>query len=225
MPYTKKRKRAQTSRRPPQRRRTMRVRKPLALKMHNFVERTQPFLLDVRPEALAAGYFRDFTWAQCLQVGNYAQIFEYYRINKAVVEFRYKGIGQNARVVDITGANPITPVNEVNPVLYFKVDHNDINADTLVTMKESMRTKEHQFTNNRPNFTITLKPAIQAEAYKTALTTAYRPRWGQWLSTLDDTVPHYGLKCYAVADTGAGTSYAGQLEVTTKIYFSCKCNE
>jgi hypothetical protein len=114
--------------------------------------------------------------------------------------------------------------NEINPVLYFKVDHNDINSDTLATMKESMRTKEHQFTNSRPNFTITLKPAIQAEAYKTALTTAYRPRWGQWLSTSDDTVPHYGLKVYAVAGL-ANNANMGSIEVTTKIYFSCKCNE
>jgi hypothetical protein len=92
MPITRKRKgRARTTRRPPQRRRIMRVRKPLALKMHNFVERTLPYQLTVAQESSATGYFRQFTWAQCLQVGNYANIFEYYRINKAVVEFRYKG--------------------------------------------------------------------------------------------------------------------------------------
>ena len=207
-----------------------RPRKALALKTHNFVERCQPQELVVANEGSAVGLFRNFTWTQCLQVASYAAIFEYYRINKVVVEFRYKGAETPAYA-----STPATSsgnqaaynqeiINEINPVLYFKVDHNDITADSLTKMKESMRTREHQFTNNRPNFTITLKPAIQAEAYKTAISTAYRPKWGQWLSTADDTVPHYGLKCYAVA--GAGNSpNMGKIEVQTKIYFTCKNNE
>jgi hypothetical protein len=198
--------------------------------MHNFVERTQPYQLTVAQESSATGYFRQFTWAQCLQVGNYASIFEYYKINKVVVEFRYKGASTPAYTTvpaTSSGTQPSYAMeikNEINPVLYFKVDHNDINSDSLADMKESMRTKEHQFTNDKPNFSIVLKPAIQAEAYKTALTTAYRPKWGQWLSTSDDTVPHYGLKVYAVAGLGNNTNM-GSIEVNTKIYFSCKCNE
>lgn len=205
-------------------------RKALALKEHHFVERCQPQELTVANEATAVGLFRDFTWAQCLQVGSYADIFEYYRINKVVVEFRYKGAETPAYTsvpATSSGTQPAYAqeiVNEINPVLYFKVDHNDINADSLNTMKESMRTKEKQLTNNSPNFSIVLKPAIQAEAYKTALTTAYRPKWGQWLSTSDDTVPHYGLKVYAVAGK-ANANTMGKIEVQTKIYFSCKCNE
>lgn len=205
--------------------RPIRRRKPLSLKLHNFVERTQPERIRVANEDVAVGLFRNFTWSQCLQVGHYAEIFEYYKINKVVVEFRYKGAQTPAyTTIDGTATQNNEIVNEINPVLYFKVDHNDINADSLAVMKESTRTKEHQFTNSRPNFTITLKPAIQAEAYKTALTTAYRPKWGQWLSTLDDTVPHYGLKVYAVAGLGNNANM-GQIEVQTKIYFSCKCNE
>lgn len=202
------------------------VKKPLALKTHNFVERTEPQLLRVASEGAAVGMFRDFTWNQCLQVGNYANIFEYYKINKVVVEFRYKGATKPAyTTINGTGSTNNEIVNEVNPVLYFKVDHNDINADTLATMKNSLRTHEKQLTNDKPNFSITLKPAIQAEAYKTAISTAYRPKWNQWLSTLDATVPHYGLKAYAVAGNAASSVNMGEIEVTTKIYFSCKCNE
>lgn len=198
---------------------------PLALKTHNFVERCQPQELIVANESAAVGLFRNFTLSQCLQVSHYQQLFEYYKINKVVVEFRYKGAETPAyTTINGTGTQNNEIINEINPVLYFKVDHNDTNADTLSVMKESMRTREHQLTNSKPNFTITLKPAIQAEAYKTAISTAYRPKWNQWLSTLDDTVPHYGLKCYAVA--GAGNSpNMGKIEVQTKIYFSVKCNE
>lgn len=205
--------------------RKMRVRKPLALKTHNFVERCQPQELIVANESSAVGLFRNFTLSQCLQVGSYTEIFEYYKINKVVVEFRYRGAETPAyTTINGTSVQNNEIVNEINPVLYFKVDHNDVNADSLSVMKESMRTREHQLSSNKPNFSITLKPAIQAEAYKTAISTAYRPKWGQWLSTLDDTVPHYGLKVYAVA--GAGNSpNMGKIEVQTKIYFSAKCNE
>lgn len=200
-------------------------RKPLALKPHNFVERCNSQQLVVDPESTAVGLFKQFSLSQCLQVGHYTALFEYYKINKVVVEFRYKGVSTPAyTTINGTGITANEIVNEVNPVLYFKIDHNDINSDTLATMKESMRTREHQFTNSRPTFTITLKPAIQTEAYKSAIATTYMPRWGQWLSTSDDTVPHYGLKCYAVAGLASST-FQGSIEVNTKIYFSVKCNE
>ena len=139
--------------------------------------------------------------------------------NSRFLESRYKGASTPAyTTVPATSSGTQASYameinNEINPVLYFKVDHNDMNSDSLATMKESMRTKEHQFTNDKPNFTIVLKPAIQAEAYKTALSTAYRPKWGQWLSTHDDTVPHYGLKCYAVAGQSNNPNM-GKIEVT-----------
>lgn len=203
-----------------------RVRKPLALKTHNFVERTAAETITVDDEGSAVGLFRYFQLSQINQVSSYTNIFEYYKINKVVVEFRYKSIGTPAYTsINGTGTTNNEIVNEVNPVLYFKVDHNDTNADSLPELKESMKTREHQFTNHRPNFTITLKPAIQAEAYKTALASAYMPKWGQWLSVDDSSVPHYGLKAYAVAGTSGSSSNLGAIEVQTKIYFSCKCNE
>ena len=201
------------------------IKRPLALKPHSFVERCTAQELIVANESAAVGLFRNFSLSQCLQVAHYQALFEYYKINKVVVEFRYKGAETPAyTTINGTGTQNNEIINEINPVLYFKVDHNDVTADSLAKLKESGRTREKQLSNNSPNFTITLKPAVQAEAYKTAITTAYRPKWGQWLSTNDDTVPHYGLKCYAVA--GAGNSpNMGKIEVQTKIYFTCKCNE
>lgn len=202
-----------------------RIRKPLALMTHNFVERTNSTQIVVAQESAAVGLFKDFSLSQCLNALEYTTLFEYYKINKAVVEFRYKGPSTPAyTTINGTGTQNNEIVNEVNPVLYFKVDHNDINADSLTKMKESMRTHEHQFTNNKPNFTITLKPAVQVEAYKSAIASTYMPKWGQWLSTADNSVPHYGLKCYAVAGLGSSANM-GAIEVQTKIYFSAKCNE
>lgn len=201
-------------------------RKSLALTTHNFVERCATQEIVVGPEATAVGLFRYFQLSQINQVSSYTAIFEQFRINKVVVEFRYKATGTPAYApINGAGTSNVEIVNEVNPVLYFKVDHNDADSDSLATLKESMKTREHQFTNNRPNFTITLKPAVQVEAYKTALSSAYMPKWGQWLNVDDSAVPHYGLKAYCVAGRSGSSANIGTIEVQSKIYFSCKNNE
>lgn len=227
---TKRSKRSKSKSRAPSRPRKLRIRKPLALQVKSFVERTAPSVMVVANESTASGLFQLFTLDQCLQATHYKALFEYYRLDKVVVEFRYKGAQTPAYVsVPATSsgnqaAYAMEINNEINPVLYFKVDHNDNTSDSLNDMKESMRTREHQFTNNRPNFTIQLKPAILTEGYKTSLSTTYIPKWKQWLSSGDGSVPHYGLKAYAVAGMSNNPNM-GKIEVQYKIYFSCKNNE
>ena len=84
--------------------RNVRVPKPLALKTHNFVERCNAQELKVANESAAVGLFRNFSLSQCLQVSNYTAIFEYYKINKVVCEFRYRGAETPAyTTIDGTG--------------------------------------------------------------------------------------------------------------------------
>jgi hypothetical protein len=194
---------------------------PLALQQHSFVERkTTDLVMTVDTEAAAVGLFKSFNLNDINNAASYKTLFEYYRIDKIVVNFRYKATGSAAAAGSSHGYAP----NEVNPLLYFKVDHNDISADSLSLMRESMKTKEKQLTNNEPNFTITLKPAVQSEAYHTALASTYVPKWGQWLSTDDGSVPHYGLKAYAVGFKDANFG-PGQIVVSIKYYVSFKNNE
>lgn len=195
--------------------------KPLALKPHTFVERLASDTITVNSEASAVGLFKTFNLDQIPENSSYKNLFEYYTINKVVVEFRYKSL---IPAIINRGSTNYTAINEINPVLYFKVDHNDANADSLSQMKESMRTREHQLTNDKPNFTIQLRPAVQSEAYKSALASTYVPKWGQQLSTADGTVPHYGLKVYGIGFKDA-TWTGGQIEVNYKMYFTMKNNE
>lgn len=199
-----------------------RIKRPLALSVHNFVERhTIQDTIQIDTETSAIGLFKTFTLDQCNNVGNYKDLFEYYKINKVVVTFKYKGEGEAASWSTTAGQYP---VNEHNPLLYFKVDHNDVTADPIIGMQQSMRTRTKVLTNNNSEFSITLKPAVQSEAYKTALATTYIPKWNQWLSTNDGSVPHYGLKVYAIGYRGT-TYNPGKIQVEYKTYFSCKNNE
>lgn len=194
--------------------------KPLALKTHTFCERkVTDLVMTLDTEGSATGMFKSFNLDDINNASAYKQLFEYYRIDKVVVTFRYK-CHSASKQPTTTGPRP----NEVNPLLYFKVDHNDIASDSLILMKQSMKTREKQLSNNQPEFTIQLKPAVQTEAYKSSVTTTYIPKWGQWISTDDSTVPHYGLKAYAIAYRDANTN-PGDIQVSFKYYISFKNNE
>jgi len=201
----------------------MRMKKqPLALKMHNFVERsTITTNLQIGPEASATGMIKEFSLNEIAQNGNYIALFEEYKIDKVVASFRYKSVGQYGYE---TGA--ALNMNEINPVLYFKVDHNDENLETLAELKQSAKCREFQFTNNKPNFDVVLKPAclIDVNNIHGALGIAHRPRWGLWLPTDENAISFYGLKAYCVA-SASGAHVPGSLEVTYKIYFSMKNND
>lgn len=202
------------------RRNRRRRKKPLALQKHSFVERAvTEFNLVINTEASAVGHFETFSLSKMKQQSEYANLFEFYRIDKIVATFRYKG--GTAGIASVAGG---ANWNESNPLLYFKIDHNDSTADTLATLKDSMKTKTHMFTNNTPEFSIQVKPAIQSEMYKSSVTTAYTPKWGQWIPTVDPTVPHYGLKAYAIGYK-SGSYDPGSLSVTYKYYVSFKNNE
>lgn len=194
---------------------------PLALKPHNFCERhTATESLGIGTDASpGTGLQKSFNIGQIRNSSSYMDLFEYYKIDKVVVKFRYKGPGTQA----YSNTTDVVLHNEQNPILYFKVDHNDVDADGLGVMKDSMKTKAHVFTNNNSEFTITLKPAVQTEAYKSALATTYMPKWQQWLSTEDTTVPHYGLKAYCIGPNN--TQSNGALDIEYITYFSVKNNE
>lgn len=199
-----------------------RRRVPLALKQHSFCERaTTDHAIEVDTESAATGLFMSFKFNEMKQMNQYAQLFEFFRIDKIVATFRYKG--GNAHVSSVAN-NWLQPVNETNPLLYFKVDHNDDTAESLTQLKDSMKCRTHMFTNNNPEFTIQLKPATQQMIYRSDITTAYTPKWGQWIPTADPLVPHYGLKCYAIGYKDAQWN-PGKIAVSFKYYVSFKNNE
>ena len=205
--------------------RKMRPRRALALKPHNFVERNtlENEILVAQTEGSAVGLFRTFSLNDIRQVASYSGIFVYYKIDKIVVTFRYKTGGVSA-ALNPNGTSLASLTNEINPMLIFKVDHNDVTSQTISEMKDSMKTRKKVLSNDKPEFSIVLKPALQQEIYKSAVTTAYAPKWGQWLPMADVTAPHYGLKAYAVGSTYANADM-GKILVTYKTYFSCKNND
>lgn len=208
---------------------------PLALQTHTFCERAKGEQITIGTEAgqFAAPYYtKIFRFKDLAQVDAYSQIFEQYRLDKIIATFRYKGIAVPALQ---SGGGPVGSgfVNELNPMIYFKIDHNDVNQNTLQTMKLSMKTKTHMFSNDKPEFSITILPAAQALVLRDVtggvVNTTNIPKWKQWIDADGSAGPgceaeHFGLKVYAVGFKNANFD-PGSLDIEYKYYFSMKSNE
>ncbi len=120
---------------------------PLALKQHQFCERANAEQITIGNVSgtLAAPYYtRIFKFKDLKQCDQYSSIFDQYRLDKVIATFRYKGIAVPA--LQSAGAAGTGFVNDLNLMIYFKVDHNDVQANTLNVMKLSSKTRTHMLT-------------------------------------------------------------------------------
>jgi hypothetical protein len=220
MPKAPYRSRRKANKMRPRRRRKI-VKKRLALQPHTFVEKFEQTItldgttLDSNGH-LINGYQRFFKLDDIPQVASYKELFDSFVIRKVVAEIRY-----DYHYSLINTANPNRPVNPIYPILLIKNDHNDVNQDSYATMLESEKTRQVQM---KPSQVVShvLKPAVQVEAYKTALSSAYQPKWNCELRSADSATPHYGIKIQ-VKTAEANTDVSlGKLNITYKMYFTMK---
>ena len=198
-----------------------RRKKKVALKAHTFMERfEQEISLNSSTlgvdGTLLTGYGRTFKLDDINQAASYKELFDSFIIKKIVAEIRYD-ITTSTMIANNVG-------NPVYPLLLIKNDHNDVNANNYQTMLEASKTRQVQM---RPGSKIShvLKPAVQVEAYKTALSSAYQPKWNCELRSIDSSTPHYGLKLQLKTAPGNANVDLGKIHITYKMYFTMKNNE
>lgn len=216
-------KRFRSKSRPPVRRKrkNKKFKKKVALKSHTFVERAEA-TIDLNSTTLGvdgtliSGYGRSFKLDDINQVASYKELFDSFTLNKVVAEIRY----------DITTSTMIASNvgNPVYPLLLLKNDHNDVGANAWQTMLESEKARMVQM---KPGQMISqvIKPAVQVEAYKTALSSAYNPKWNCELRSIDSATPHYGFKLQLKTAPGNANVDLGKLHITYKYYFTMKNGE
>jgi len=104
------------------------------------------------------------------------------------------------------------------PVMYYFTDNDDNSAPTHAQLHERATVRQFALRANKV-YTITLKPACLQEVYRTSLTTAYVPKWSQYIDMGNDNVPHFGLKVGFNYSTG--NDY-GIVSHWYSIMFACK---
>lgn len=205
--------------------RTNRIPKPLALKPHNFVERFEENILLTTPIINTSGNLantvvKKFSFDMVYQHPQYAELFDEYKINKIVATFRWSP----SRYVYVNTTSAYS--SNLAPLLFFKVDHNDDSAQSLVELKKSMKTHYKTLKYDEP-FTIQLKPASQI-LVDANIGNTFTPKWDRWITTQVLDVNHLGLKLQVQVPTDVGTSSnydMGRIDIEYKMYFTMKCNE
>lgn len=198
-------------------------RKKLALQPHDFVERVED-LIKLNSNTLQANgtllvnYARSFKMNDIGQWANYKALFDDYILTKVVMELRYDYLVEMSAVASTTAQ----VLNPIRPLVLIKTDHNDASTgETWDTLKYSERSRLVQLGNGKKESHV-IKPAAQVEAYKTVTASAYCPKWNTTIRTIDDTVPHYGVKIQVKTQPGPNVYDFGAIHIMYKYYFRMK---
>lgn len=205
------------------RRKKSKIRKPLALKPHNFVERVEDVITlsssTLNSDGhLTTAYAKAFKLDDIAQVASYKDLFDDYVLNKVVMELRYDTYYTGTTTADV-------PINPIYPQLLIKTDHNDASTGgvTWEVLKESEKSRLVQMRPSGKPISHVFKPACQIELYKTALGSAYGPKWNQQIRTIDSGVPHYGIKMQVKTNPPlSGALNLGKICIMYKYYFTMR---
>lgn len=159
------------------------------------------------------------------QIGNivnpteFSSLYDRYMITGVLVRIRLINNPDAAQFPNLTtGGNP----GNIYPRLWYCPDYDDNATETVSELKERSRTKMRVMHPDR-DIKIFVRPAVNAQLYRTAVTTGYSPKWKQWVDFAQTDVPHYGLKWAAeIAGFSPVASYPYSFTVNFCYYFKCK---
>jgi len=142
----------------------------------------------------------------------FTALFDRYRINGVLIEFM--------PAVDSFSTQPgVSMTAFALPQVRTIIDHTEDGAPA--NFNEMYQYKNCKMTQGNRIHKRFLKPAVLTSAFETAVSTAYIPKWKQWITTDDPTTPHYCIKygINALPSAAMGTLY---YRVYTTYYFQCK---
>lgn len=141
--------------------------------------------------------------------GELVSLFDNYRIVKVLYRWVLLRNPDFA-----TGANN----KGLYPRIVWRHDFNDQLPINRTQMYQGSNIKEVYFTDSyQKTKWYSLNPASLVQMYESSTTSAYQPRWRQWMDTSDNTAPHYGIKyCWDQLFTGVN------VRLEAKIIMECK---
>jgi len=163
-------------------------------------------------------YSKSFTFNDMINPSEFDVLYDRYMITRVLLEFQLVNNIDNGLQPNSVAASK----SNFFPRLWYCRDYDDSAVETLDELKQRVATKSLVLMPNRV-YKISLRPAVQAQVYRTSLTTGYEPKWNTWIDMAQKDVPHYGLKW--VMDThGLNPDDADyfQYDTTVKLYFKCK---
>lgn len=184
-----------------------RSRMRLSNNQHNFKRTTQ--LANLATSSIAPGY-RSYTFHldQLPGVSDFTTLYDQYRINGVKLEF----------VPQISGmdGNPNTTLYAM-PNIHMVIDRDDTNTLALTDMMQYTGYKRKR---GHLSCSVYFKPSVLTEVFRSAVSTSYVPKTGQFIDMAAPNVPHYGVK--VIVDQGPGSGIQWAWTVFATYYFTCK---
>lgn len=149
----------------------------------------------------------------------FTNLYDQYKLTRAVFHVQLISNPDSAYIPNAT-----TPNNSSNwyPKLWYVRDYDDSTSLTLDAMRQYSSSKCITLQPNK-TFKIAVKPAVLMQAYDTAISTAYIPKWNQWIDAANYSTPLYGIKF--LVDTfnlDPADAAAFKVRFDVKYYFMCK---
>jgi hypothetical protein len=121
------------------------------------------------------------------EIADLSNLYDEYRIDS--VTWRLSPV-----ITTVDATETLGDIVDSDPgMLEFVVDYDDSDTPTSAAVLQQYESyRVVPFRTKRIESTIT--PAIACPAFETLTTTAYRPKWGQWIDLRYPDVPHYGWK-------------------------------
>lgn len=179
---------------------------------HSFTRNTRPITYSLSNTQNWVPNSLTFQLSDVINVSDFQNLFDQFKITKCVLTLRW-----SPRTSVYTSNNNMAGTGVYFPVLYYYTDHDD--DDPVATQQDMLEVQKHKSVRIMPQrpITITVKPAVQAMAYQTALSTSYGPKWGMKLNMDDNSTPMYGLKM-GVSKLGVDL---GSIQIDIKYHFTC----
>lgn len=120
------------------------------------------------------------TLADCLGFANYANGFDEYCIKKVVIQTTAMQTGQSTLPAI---ANP-------RGYYYWSKNQFGITPASIGAIKQDTTSK---WITGYRSFTISYRPNVLLELFRTLATSHYTPSWNRWLLCTTTNIPHYGV--------------------------------
>lgn len=149
----------------------------------------------------------EFKFSYVNNYGEFTVLFDQYRLNKIVCEFKLRTNPESA-----TSAQ-----SGVYPEIWWAPDHDDSLVSVPAAMRDYQKLKHSVLRPNRIK-RIVVKPNVLAPVYR-SITNNYAPSYNVFVDSAAPDTPHYGLKGY-IQNLSSTVDYVVDMDYI--FYFTCK---
>jgi len=199
-------------------RKVSRIAKSFRLNTHSFTRFSAAYTVEMTGTEQPLSF--EFKLSDLYSYSEFTTLFDKYKLTRAQVFIQMVNNPDGAFTLNGSGAVGTGNACNFYPKMWYIADHDDSSTTSIAAIKERVGVKMCVI---KPNVIkkISVKPACAVQLYKTALTSGYGPKFGQYIDMANSDVPHYGLKC-VFDPLGLDPLQTYSFRYEWKLHFTCK---